>query len=136
MRATLFVRDPGDQLQGRPDYQRYLADLRAVLSTVVEINVMHQKIVIIDEKTVLLGSLNSLSQSARMLLEHEHASDIAVPPRCGACRGTMIDLRRRRAGDWYWRCYNPSCPRRSTGNRRAWTQPVTRRRGYPQSETS
>lgn len=150
VRATLFVRDPGDQLQGRSDYQGYLADLRAVLSTVVEINVMHQKIVIIDEKTVLLGSLNSLSQSwtrevmlvmngahfARKLLEHEHAADIAVPPRCGACRGTMIDLRRRRAGDWYWRCYNPSCPRRSTGNRRAWTQPVTRRRGYPQSGTS
>ena len=50
---------------------------------------MHQKIVVIDEHTVLLGSLNSLSQSrsrevmltikgghfARKILTHEHAED-------------------------------------------------------------
>ncbi|MGW5656563.1 hypothetical protein [Streptomyces humi] len=33
------------------------------MPTVVSVNVMHQKIVVIDEQTVLLGSLNSLSQS-------------------------------------------------------------------------
>jgi hypothetical protein len=69
---------------------------------------MHQKIVIIDEKTVLLGSLNVLSQSrtrevmlvmhgayfARKLLEDERAADFSAPPRCAACRGTKIDLRR------------------------------------------
>jgi phosphatidylserine/phosphatidylglycerophosphate/cardiolipin synthase-like enzyme len=138
VRVRLFVRDPGDSLQGRPDYQRYLAELRLVLDTVVEVNVMHQKIVVIDEKTVLLGSLNVLSQSwtrevmlvmqgahfARKLLERERAEDFAAAPTCVACRGTKIDLRRgRRTGEWYWRCYNRECPSRS-GNRRSWTRPA------------
>ncbi len=141
VRVSLFVRDPGDPLQGRPEHQQYLADLRAVLNAVVEINVMHQKIVVIDEKIVLLGSLNVLSQSrtrevmlvmhgahfARRLLQDERAEDFASPPRCGACRGTKIDLRRYRTGDWHWRCYNRGCPSRSSGNRQPWTQPVIRK---------
>jgi AAA domain/PLD-like domain len=139
VRVTLFVRDPGDWLQGRPEHQQHLADLRSVLSTVVEINVMHQKIVVIDEKTVLLGSLNVLSQSwtrevmlvmqgayfARKLLERERAEDFAAVPSCVACQGTKIDLRRgRKAGEWYWRCYDSECPSRSSGNRRPWTRPA------------
>jgi hypothetical protein len=139
VRVTLFVRDPDDWLQGRPEHQRYLAHLRSVLSTVVEINVMHQKIVVIDEKTVLLGSLNVLSQSrtrevmlvmhgayfARKLLERERAEDFAAVPRCAACRGTKIDLRRMgKAGEWQWRCYNRECSSRSSGKRQPWTQPV------------
>lgn len=143
VRVTLFVRDPGDLLQGRPDYQQYLAQLRAALQTVVEINVMHQKIVVIDEKTVLLGSLNVLSQSrtrevmlvmqgayfARKLLDSERAADFAAQPTCGICRGTKIDLRRSgKTGEWAWRCYNRGCPSRSQGNRQPWTQPVQTRR--------
>jgi hypothetical protein len=150
VRVTLFVRDPGDYLQGRPDNQRYLAELRAVLHTVVEINVMHQKIVVIDEKTVLLGSLNVLSQSrtrevmlvmrgayfARKLLEGERAADFAAPPRCGICRGTKINLRRSgKKGDWTWQCYDRECPSRSQGDRQAWTQPVQTRR-QPRSSGS
>lgn len=136
LRVTLFVRDPSDTLQGKSQFQQYLADLRAVLNTVVEINVMHQKIVVIDEETVLLGSLNTLSQSwtrevmlvmrgghfARKLLEYEHATDFAAPPACGACHGTKVDLRREKSGDWYWRCYDPACPGRSPTGRKAWTQ--------------
>jgi hypothetical protein len=145
VRTTLFVRDPSDQLQGRPENQQYLADLRPVLSNVVEINIMHQKIVVIDEKTVLLGSLNVLSQSrtrevmlvmhgayfARKLLEDERAADFAAPPRCGVCRGTKIDLRRSgKTGDWYWRCYDRDCPSRSSGNRESWTQSVRSRKQF------
>lgn len=37
--------------------------LRAVVPTVVCVNVMHQKTVVIDEHTAVPGSLNSLSQS-------------------------------------------------------------------------
>ena len=136
LQVTLFVRDPGDTLQGKSQHQQYLTDLRAVLSTVVEINVMHQKIIVIDEETVLLGSLNTLSQSwtrevmlvmrgghfARKLLAHEHAADFATPPTCGACNGTKVDLRRRQSGEWYWRCYDPVCPDRSSTGRKAWTQ--------------
>ena len=139
----MFVRGPDDPLQGRPEFQEFLAELRAMLHAVVEINVMHQKIVIIDEKTVLLGSLNVLSQSrtrevmlvmhgayfARKLLEQERAEDFAAPPRCGICRGTKVDLRRSgKTGDWIWRCYNRDCPSRSQGSREPWTQPVASRR--------
>ncbi|MBM0274515.1 AAA domain-containing protein [Micromonospora tarensis] len=138
VKVTLFVRDPGDALQRKPKHQKYLADLRAVLHNVVEINMMHQKIVIIDDETVLLGSLNSLSQSwtrevmltvrgahfARKLLEHEHGAQFAAPPRCGACGGAKVDLRRRRSDDWYWRCYSDACPRWSANGRSAWTKPA------------
>lgn len=65
VRITLFVRDPRDTLQGRQQSQQFLADLRAVPTTVVEINVMHQKIVVIDDHTVLLGSLNTASTRSR-----------------------------------------------------------------------
>ncbi|HEX6968097.1 MAG TPA: AAA domain-containing protein [Micromonosporaceae bacterium] len=135
--VTLFVRSPRDGLQGRPDNQIYLNKLRELLHTVVEINEMHQKIVVIDEETVLLGSLNALSQSrtrevmltvrgahfARKLLEHEHAKTFAAPPRCGACGDTKIDLRRGKS-DWYWRCYSETCPARSKPGRKAWVQPA------------
>jgi hypothetical protein len=61
---------------------------------------------------------------ARKLLEHEHAEVFSNPPRCGACRGATVDLRRRRGGDWYWRCYSESCPDRSQGGRKTWTKPA------------
>ncbi|MEV8067291.1 AAA domain-containing protein [Streptomyces sp. NPDC085995] len=124
VRVTVFVRDPSDT--GQRKQASLVERLRTVVPTVVPVNVMHQKIVVIDEHTVLLGSLNSLSQSrsrevmltirgshfARKLLAHEHAEAFAKPPRCGACKGTDIDLRRRRDGTWYWRCYNRTCPAR------------------------
>jgi len=68
---------------------------------VVEINVMHQKIVVIDDHTVLLGSLNTLfakvwtrevmlvmkgSHFARKILEHEHATDFSSPPLAGSAK--------------------------------------------------
>ncbi|WP_229848759.1 hypothetical protein [Streptomyces melanogenes] len=40
-----------------------IADLRAVVHTVMPVNVTHQKISVIDEQTVMISSLNTLSQS-------------------------------------------------------------------------
>jgi hypothetical protein len=150
VRITLFVRDSRDSLQGNPQFQHFLAELRAVVTTVVEINVMHQKIVVIDEETVLLGSLNTLSQSwtrevmltmhgtrfAQKLLEHEHAMDFATPPRCGACKGAAIDLRRSRSGEWYWRCYASACPSKSAKGGKAWTQPALNGARQPKDGSS
>ena len=121
---TVFVRDPYDT--GQKKQADLVKRLRAVVPTVVPVNVMHQKIVVIDERTVLLGSLNSLSQSrsrevmltikgghfARKILTHEHAEDFARPPSCGACHGDEVDLCRRGNGTWYWRCYHRACPAR------------------------
>jgi phosphatidylserine/phosphatidylglycerophosphate/cardiolipin synthase-like enzyme len=141
VRITLFVRDPGDQLQR--GFQQHLAELREVLTAVVEVNVMHQKIVVIDKQLVLLGSLNTLSQSwtrevmlamrgahfARKLLEHENAEAFARPPRCAVCQQSQIDLRRRRSGEWYWRCYAPACQGTRGDGRERWVQRVTMRSG-------
>ncbi|MEV0129020.1 AAA domain-containing protein [Dactylosporangium sp. NPDC050688] len=136
--TVIFVRDPRDDLQRKVESQKHLADLRRAVDVVVEMNVMHQKIVVIDEEVVLLGSLNVLSQSwtrevmlamrgshfARKLLEYEHAAEFSSPPRCGECHGNSVDLRRRSAGDWYWRCYSEKCPKWTPGGRRNWTTPA------------
>lgn len=104
----------------------------------IPVNVMHQKLVVVDERLVFLGSLNALSQSrtrevmvlmdgahfARRLLEHEHAEDFADPPRCGECHDDQVDLRRNRKLEWHWHCHSRSCRARRPGGR-AWTMPVT-----------
>ncbi|WP_066374967.1 AAA domain-containing protein [Herbidospora mongoliensis] len=136
VRVTVFVRDPGDNLQGKENYIAYLAELQAIVPAIVRVNVMHQKIAVIDEQTVLLGSLNMLSQNwtreivltvrgghfARKILEHEHAEDFSRPPRCAGCQRDEVDLRRRRDGRWFWHCHNRECPARR-GNQ-AWTSDV------------
>jgi phosphatidylserine/phosphatidylglycerophosphate/cardiolipin synthase-like enzyme len=105
---------------------------------VVEVNRVHEKVVVVDDHTVMLGSLNTLSQQhsrelmitmrgsywARKLLANLHAEEFSRPPRCEACRGQQVDLRRAADGSWYWRCYNPACPDCGKGKYRAWTRAV------------
>ncbi|WP_338058940.1 AAA domain-containing protein, partial [Streptomyces hirsutus] len=138
VRVTVFIRDDTDKLQASPNSQSLIADLRAVVHTVVPVNVMHQKIAVIDERTVMLGSLNTLSQSwtrevmvtmrgghfARKLLEHEHAELFARPPKCARCGGTSIELRRRTNGTWFWRCYDTVCKTGRNGRSDAWNQDI------------
>ncbi|MER6111818.1 phospholipase D-like domain-containing protein [Streptomyces hirsutus] len=138
VRVTVFIRDDTDKLQASPNSQSLIADLRAVVHTVVPVNVMHQKIAVIDERTVMLGSLNTLSQSwtrevmvtmrdghfARKLLEHEHAKLFARPPKCARCGGTSIELRRRTNGTWFWRCYDTVCKTGRNGRSDAWNQDI------------
>ncbi|RPK81257.1 cardiolipin synthetase [Streptomyces sp. ADI98-10] len=63
VRIVVFIRDDTDQLQHKPANQALITDFRTVAHTVISMNVMHQKIAVFDEQTVLLGSLNALSQS-------------------------------------------------------------------------
>jgi phosphatidylserine/phosphatidylglycerophosphate/cardiolipin synthase-like enzyme len=105
----VFVRDPSNTGQKDATSQEYVDQLRRV-ANVVEVHTMHQKIVVIDVRLVLLGSLNVLSQSngrevmlvrqgecfARKLLDHEQARTFAKPPACGKCGSAKIDLRRTR----------------------------------------
>lgn len=142
VRVTVFVRDHSDPLQRKPQLAAALAELRAVVPQVVEVNVAHQKVVVIDDYIVLLGSLNVLSQRwsrevmismrgrhwADKLLTHLHAEEFSRPPRCGACHGQQIDLRQRGNGSWYWHCYSTACPERGKGRHKAWTQDVILRR--------
>ncbi|WP_431983087.1 AAA domain-containing protein [Streptomyces qinglanensis] len=138
VRVTVFIRDDTDQLQARPANQTLIADLRSIVHTVVPVHVMHQKIAVIDERTVLIGSLNTLSQSwtrevmvtmrgghfARKLLEHEQAELFSRPPKCGRCGGTSIELRRRKSGVWFWRCYEATCKTAPNGRSSAWNQDI------------
>ncbi len=142
VRVTVFVRDPSDTLQGRKRFAEALAELRAVVPTVVEVNVTHEKVLIVDEHTVMFGSLNALSQRwsrevmvtmrghhwARKLLTHLHAEEFSRPPRCEACNGQHVDLRRRRSGSWYWHCYSTACPAHGQGRFKGWTRDVVLRR--------
>ncbi|MDT0344476.1 AAA domain-containing protein [Streptomyces litchfieldiae] len=142
VRITVFIRDDTDQLQRKPTSQSLIADLRAVAHTVVPMYVMHQKIAVIDEHTVMLGSLNALSQSntrevmltmrggyfARKLLEHEHAETFARPPKCGRCKGTEIEIRRWKKS-WVWRCYATACKTGPSGRVNAWTREIRLKSG-------
>ena len=143
VRVTVFVRDPSDSLQQKKQFAEALAGLRTVVPNVVEVHETHEKIVVIDDHTVMMGSLNALSQQrsrevmitmrghhwARKLLSHLHAEEFSKPPRCGACNGHQVDLRRTSSGSWhwYWHCYNGSCPEHGKGKYRAWTREVTLR---------
>ncbi|MFE4756568.1 AAA domain-containing protein [Streptomyces mirabilis] len=134
VRVNVFIRDDTDQTQASLNSQSLIADLRAVVDTVIPVNVMHQKIAVIDEETVMIGSLNTLSQSwtrevmltmrgghfARKLLEHEHAELFTRPPKCARCGGTSIELRRRTNGTWFWRCYDTVCKTGPNGRSNAW----------------
>jgi hypothetical protein len=138
VRVTVFVRDPSDTLQQKKQFTEALAALRAVVPNVVEVNVTHEKVIVIDDRIVMMGSLNALSQQrsrevmitmrghhwARKLLSHLHAEEFSQPPRCGACNGQQIDLRRTSSGSWYWHCYNGACPEHGKGKYRAWTREV------------
>jgi hypothetical protein len=143
VRVTIFVRDPSDNLQQKHHFAKALADLRAVVPNVVEVNVAHEKVVVIDDQIVMLGSLNTLSQRrsrevmitmrgrhwAHRLLGHLHAEEFSRPPRCGACNRETVDLRRRpNAGSWYWHCYSQTCPAHGKGKDRAWTRDIIFRR--------
>ncbi|MFC0623259.1 AAA domain-containing protein [Kribbella deserti] len=134
VRIVVFVRDPSDPTQRAA--VELVTELRAAVHVAVLVHLMHQKIIVVDEQTVMLGSLNALSQSrtreimvtirgahfARKVLEHQHATVFANPPDCPRCGLADVDLRRRRNYVWYWRCFNPTCPG-GTG-RQAWNQDV------------
>jgi hypothetical protein len=136
--VSVVIRDDTDQIQARPDSQSLIADLRAVVHTVVPVNVMHQKAAVIDERAVMIDSRNTLAQPwtrevmmticgghfARKLLEHEHAELFTRPPKCARCGGTSIELRRRKNGVWFWRCYNAVCETGRNGRSDAWNQGI------------
>jgi hypothetical protein len=137
VRIMVFTRDPSDQVQGTENSVKAVKALRGIGASVVEVNIAHQKVVVIDDHTVMMGSLNALSQHrtrevmitargahfARRLLADLHAEEFAAVPRCGACGGDQVDLRRGAKG-FYWRCYSKACSDVGKGSSRAWTQPV------------
>jgi hypothetical protein len=130
--TRVFVVDDSDSIvrsqraQG-VDVDGRLTALRGVTSQVVRIRQMHQKIVIIDDEIIFLGSYNTLSSRGRReirvrhrgrrfiqkVLEHERAAILAQPPTCAEHHRPM-DARRssspRKGYPWYWACPQSGCP--------------------------
>jgi phosphatidylserine/phosphatidylglycerophosphate/cardiolipin synthase-like enzyme len=120
-RVVVFVLTDQDGNMDTSVAQRELARLREAATTVVQMQRMHQKIVVVDDRIVMYGSLNALSSSHRReimvinkgayfaakLLDHEHAKLFAEPHNCGRC-GEPAALRRSESGrggyPWFWRC--------------------------------
>ncbi|NIY68314.1 hypothetical protein SMALB_6402 [Streptomyces malaysiensis] len=61
---------------------------------------------------------------ARKLLAQLNAEVFARPPRCGRCKGASIEIRRRKNGNWYWRCYAIACKTGPTGRSDAWNRDI------------
>jgi hypothetical protein len=139
VRTTVFVVGDRDSLvrnrlnhkepQKAADFAMLLPALRAAVQQVIHVHDMHQKIMVVDERTVFLGSLNTLSHQtrreimthhtsaryARSLLEHENAEIFSRPPACRAC-AIPAELRRslseKKDHYWYWACPTKGCPTR------------------------
>ena len=96
VRVTVFVRDPSDSLQQKEHFTEALAALRTVVPDVIEVNVTHEKVVVIDDHTVMMGSLNALSQhrSREVMITmrgHHWARKLLTrPPRRGVQQAALL----------------------------------------------
>ena len=125
IRGQLNHRNP----ERAAEFAALMPELSASVDQIVHIHDMHQKILVVDEQTVFLGSLNTLSHQtrreimvqhsskrfARRLLEHEHADILSNPPRCELCdipTEARRSLSEKRKFYWYWACPTKDCPTR------------------------
>ncbi len=111
VRLCVFVRSDRDPLMADPLSQRMLRQLLDIVPNTVRYYKMHQKIVIIDERVTLLGSLNVFShrdtrdvmiamegrQFARGLLAHEGGEEFLRSPACLSCSSVSMELCRSEA---------------------------------------
>jgi hypothetical protein len=126
--VTVFVKPPLER-HGCPE--ETLQRLRRAGIRAVGIHRMHQKIVVLDERRTLLGSLNLLSHArqrptielmllvdgerfARELLQQQLAERFGRCPRCRDHPDAWCyaDRKPRTSSDrWIWRCPVPGCER-------------------------
>jgi len=125
VRVSIFTRP--ERAPSRESWRQRLRELREIVSRVVAYSNMHQKIVVVGDRTALLGSLNPLSHCdtrevmvehegpwfATNLLQHEYAEHFINAPECDVCR-VAAELRRAapdKLGEppWSWRCGNQGC---------------------------
>lgn len=133
--VRVFLRPDDDHNMAKDWAQRELPGLYESGATVIRSQHEHRKIVVIDERIVLLGSLNVLSSSVRnttreqmvtleghefaqRMLAYLRARDFGTPLPCGRC-SRQCELRRAsgKAQAWFWYC--ASCRRREPVPERA-----------------
>lgn len=118
----VFLRPDEDRNMAREWAQRWLPELDASGATVIRSDHEHRKIVVLDEQTVLFGSLNVLSSSlhgntresmltlrggefARRLLEELRVRELGTPHPCSRC-AQFCQVRRAsgKRNSWSWYC--------------------------------
>ncbi|WP_406224580.1 hypothetical protein [Streptomyces canus] len=123
-----------DQLQAGPDSQSLIADLRAVVHTVVPVNVMQQKIAVIDERTVIRQPQHPVpgvdprghGDDARRPLRPQAPGARARARRAVHPPAEVRPLRRHehRAAPPLWRCYETVCKTGPNGRSNARNQDI------------
>ena len=100
VRVSIFTRP--ENAQSREAWRRRLKELREIVPRVVAYSNMHQKIVVVDDRTTLLGSLNTLSHrnTREVMVEHEGpwfatSSCSMSTPNISSTRQTVMSARRQ-----------------------------------------
>jgi phosphatidylserine/phosphatidylglycerophosphate/cardiolipin synthase-like enzyme len=120
--VRVFIRPDEDRNMAKNWAQRELPALRNSGATIIRSDHEHRKIVVIDERIVLFGSLNALSNSqtsntresmltleggkfAHRLLDELQARDLGTVHPCAQCR-KPCEVRRAtgRSTEWSWHC--------------------------------
>jgi hypothetical protein len=134
--VRVFIRPDTDRNMATPAAQRRLPDLFGSGATIIRSDHEHRKIVVIDRQTVLLGSVNALSNTpgttretmitmsgqafAGRLLTELRAQELGKPRPCTGCGETM-EVRRSggKAAELFWQCRpcRVRVPPRSTSRR-------------------
>jgi hypothetical protein len=125
--VCVFLRPDDDRNMTRDWAQRQLPALYASGATVIRSDHEHRKIVVIDEQTVLFGSLNTLSNSkgsntresmltlkgsefAHRLLEELRVRELGTPHPCVHC-ANICQIKREGGKRTTWSWYCGSCQR-------------------------
>lgn len=123
--VRVFIRPDTDRNMAKDWAQRELPALFASGATVIRSDHEHRKIVVIDERIVLFGSLNPLSNSlasntreimltlvgsefAHRLLDELHAQDLGTVHSCSQC-GRPCEVKRAGGKSTSWSWYCTSC---------------------------
>jgi hypothetical protein len=127
VRVTIFIRPDAQQSLHQESTRTALFHLHATGATIIRSHLEHRKILISDDSTVLIGSLNTLSHNpntptreimvamhgrnfVEKLYEHLETKRLSVPTQCRQCSLDM-EIRRRggKATELFWHC--PTCQR-------------------------
>jgi AAA domain-containing protein/phospholipase D-like protein len=125
--VCVFLRPDDDRNMARNWAQRQLPALYSSGATVIRSDHEHRKIVVIDEQTVLFGSLNTLSNSkgsntresmltlkggefAHRLLEELRVRELGTPRPCVHC-AKICQVKREGGKRTAWSWYCASCQR-------------------------
>jgi hypothetical protein len=123
--VRVFLRPDEDRNMAKDWAQRQLPALHSSGATVIRSDHEHRKIVVIDEQTVLFGSLNALSNSmgsntresmltlqggefAQRLLAELRVRELGTPHLCARCGGAC-EVRRAGGKQTAWSWYCTSC---------------------------